>query len=60
MYVHLCLFTRVGLSGLDPSPEEAAASPGADRRAILRRVTLPPLRPVLMTSLAGETRGATG
>jgi ABC-type Fe3+ transport system permease subunit len=60
MYVHFDLFTRAALSGLDQSLEEAAARPGAGRRAVLRRVTLPPLRPVLMTSLAGETRGATG
>lgn len=60
MYVHFYLFTRTALSGLDQSLEEAPASLGADRRAILRRVTLPLLRPALagagllvfMTSLA--------
>jgi iron(III) transport system permease protein len=60
MYVYFYLFTRAALSGLDQSLEEAAASLGADRRAILRRVTLPLLRPALagagllvfMTSLA--------
>jgi iron(III) transport system permease protein len=60
MYVHFYRFTRAALLGLDPSLEEAAASPGAGRRAILRRVTRPTLRRVLVTSLAGETRGATG
>jgi len=60
MYVYFYLFTRAALSGLDLSLEEAAASLGADRRRILRRVTLPLLRPALagagllvfMTSLA--------
>ena len=60
MYVYFYLFTRAGLSGLDPSLTEAASSLGADRWATFRRVTLPLLRPALsgagilvfMTSLA--------
>ena len=60
MYVYFYLFTRAGLSGLDPSLAEAAASLGADSRRTFRRVTLPLLRPALagaallvfMTSLA--------
>jgi iron(III) transport system permease protein len=60
MYVYFYLFTRAGLSGLDPSLAEAAASLGADQRRTFLRVTLPLLRPALagagllvfMTSLA--------
>ncbi len=60
MYVYFYLFTRAALAGLDPALEEAAASLGADRRRILRRVILPLVRPaiagagllVFMTSLA--------
>jgi iron(III) transport system permease protein len=60
MYVYFYLFTRAGLSGLDPSLAEAASSLGADRWGTFRRVTLPLLRPALsgagilvfMTSLA--------
>ena len=60
MYVYFYLFTRAGLSGLDPSLREAAASLGAGRWRTFRRVTLPLLRPALagagllvfMTSLA--------
>jgi iron(III) transport system permease protein len=60
MYVYFYLFTRAGLSGLDPSLAEAASSLGASRWVTLRRVTLPLLRPALsgagllvfMTSLA--------
>lgn len=60
MYVYFFLFTRAGLSGLDPSLAEAAASLGAGPRRVFRRVTLPLLRPglagaallVFMTSLA--------
>lgn len=60
MYVYFYLFTRAGLSGLDPSLAEAASSLGADRWGAFRRVTLPLLRPALsgagilvfMTSLA--------
>lgn len=60
MYVYFYLFTRAGLSGLDPSLTEAASSLGANRWGTFRRVTLPLLRPALsgagilvfMTSLA--------
>ncbi len=60
MYVYFYLFTRAGLSGLDPSLAEAASSLGAGRWGTFRRVTLPLLRPALsgagilvfMTSLA--------
>jgi iron(III) transport system permease protein len=60
MYVYFYLFTRAGLARLDASVLEAAASLGASRGQILRRVTLPLLRPALtgaalltfMTSLA--------
>lgn len=60
MYVYFYLFTRAGLSGLDPSLAEAASSLGATRWGTFRRVTLPLLRPALsgagilvfMTSLA--------
>ena len=60
MYVYFYLFTRAGLARLDASVLEAAASLGASRGRILRKVTLPLLRPALtgaalltfMTSLA--------
>ncbi|NOT07692.1 MAG: iron ABC transporter permease [Gemmatimonadales bacterium] len=60
MYVYFYLFTRAGLSGLDPSLAEAAAALGATRWQTFKRVTLPLLRPALagagllvfMTSLA--------
>ena len=60
MYVYFYLFTRAGLARLDASVLEAAASLGASRGRILRRVTVPLLRPALtgaalltfMTSLA--------
>lgn len=60
MYVYFYLFTRAGLSGLDPSLGEAAASLGATPWRTFKRVTLPLLRPALagagllvfMTSLA--------
>ena len=60
MYVYFYLFTRAGLARLDASVLEAAASLGASRGRILRRVTMPLLRPALtgaalltfMTSLA--------
>ena len=60
MYVYFYLFTRAGLSGLDPSLAEAAASLGATPWRTFKRVTLPLLRPALagagllvfMTSLA--------
>ncbi|MFL5462199.1 MAG: ABC transporter permease, partial [Gemmatimonadales bacterium] len=49
MYVYFYLFTRAGLSSLDASVFEAAASLGAGRGRTLRRVVLPLLYP----SLAG-------
>jgi iron(III) transport system permease protein len=60
MYVYFYLFTRAGLSRLDPALAEGAAALGAGRGRILARVTLPMLRPALagaalltfMTSLA--------
>jgi iron(III) transport system permease protein len=60
MYVYFYLFTRAGLARLDAALLEAAAGLGASRTTILRRVTLPLLRPALtgaalltfMTSLA--------
>ena len=60
MYVYFDLFTRAGLARLDASVVEAAASLGASRGRVLRKVTLPLLRPALtgaalltfMTSLA--------
>ncbi len=60
MYVYFYLFVRAGLSSLDASVFEAAASLGAGRWRTLRRVVLPLLRPSLtgaalltfMTSLA--------
>jgi iron(III) transport system permease protein len=60
MYVYFYLFTRAALARLDASVVEAAASLGASQRRILRKVTLPLLRPALtgaalltfMTSLA--------
>ena len=47
MYVYFYLFTRAGLARLDASVVEAAASLGASRGRILRRITLPLLRPAL-------------
>lgn len=47
MYVYFYLFTRAGLARLDASVLEAAASLGASRGRILRRVTLPLLSPAL-------------
>jgi iron(III) transport system permease protein len=47
MYVYFYLFTRAGLARLDASVVEAAASLGASRARILRRITLPLLRPAL-------------
>ncbi|MDQ6894892.1 MAG: ABC transporter permease subunit, partial [Acidobacteriota bacterium] len=60
MFVYFYLFTRAGLARVDAAFFEAAAALGARRGRILRRVTLPLLRPVLagaalltfMTSLA--------
>jgi ABC-type Fe3+ transport system permease subunit len=43
---------RAGLAGSDRSPEEAAASLGADRLTALRRIVAPALRP-----LAGRILG---
>ena len=47
MYVYFYLFTRAGLARLDNAYLEAAAALGAGRARILRRVTLPLLRPAL-------------
>jgi iron(III) transport system permease protein len=47
MYVYFYLFTRAGLSALDASVYEAAASLGAGRWRTLRRVVLPLLYPAL-------------
>jgi iron(III) transport system permease protein len=47
MFVYFYLFTRAGLARLDAAFFEAAAALGAGRGRILRRVTLPLLRPVL-------------
>ncbi len=60
MFVYFYLFTRAGLARLDGAFGEAAAALGASPGRILRRVTLPLLRPALigaalltfMTSLA--------
>ncbi|MCA1583005.1 MAG: iron ABC transporter permease [Acidobacteria bacterium] len=48
MFVYFYLFTRAGLARLDAAFSEAAASLGAARGRILRRVTLPLLRPALV------------
>lgn len=48
MYVYFYLFTRAGLAKLDASMLEAAQALGAGRRATLRRVVLPLLRPSLV------------
>ncbi|MEP6802560.1 MAG: iron ABC transporter permease [Acidobacteriota bacterium] len=48
MFVYFYLFTRAGLARLDSAFGEAAASLGAGRSRILRRVTLPLLRPALV------------
>jgi len=47
MFVYFYLFTRAGLARLDAAFFEAAAALGASRGRILRKVTLPLLRPVL-------------
>jgi iron(III) transport system permease protein len=47
LYVYFYLFTRAGLSVLDPAAHEAAASLGAGRWRTLWRVTLPLLAPSL-------------
>jgi iron(III) transport system permease protein len=48
MYVYFYLFTRAGLAKLDASVLEAAQSLGAGPGEVLRRVTLPLLRPALV------------
>lgn len=50
MYVYFYLFTRAGLSRLDAALGEAAASLGASGRRTLLRVTLPLLRPALVSA----------
>jgi iron(III) transport system permease protein len=50
MYVYFYLFTRAGLSRLDAALLEAAASLGAGRARTLFRVTLPLLRPALVSA----------
>lgn len=50
MYVYFYLFTRAGLSRLDAALVEAAASLGATGRRTLLRVTLPLLRPALVSA----------
>jgi iron(III) transport system permease protein len=47
MYVYFYLFVRAGLTSLDASQYEAAASLGAGRWRTLRRVVLPHLYPAL-------------
>ncbi|MEP7133009.1 MAG: iron ABC transporter permease [Acidobacteriota bacterium] len=48
MFVYFYLFTRAGLARLDAAFAEAAASLGSGPGRILRRVTLPLLRPALV------------
>ncbi|HKH47189.1 MAG TPA: iron ABC transporter permease [Thermoanaerobaculia bacterium] len=50
MYVYFYLFTRAGLARLDAALLEAAASLGAGRARSLFRVTLPLLRPALVSA----------
>lgn len=50
MYVYFYLFTRAGLARLDAALLEAAASLGASRMRTLFRVTLPLLRPALVSA----------
>ncbi len=50
MYVYFYLFTRAGLSRLDAALLEAAASLGAGRARTLFKVTLPLLRPSLVSA----------
>lgn len=50
MYVYFYLFTRAGLSRLDAALLEAAASLGASRTRTLFQVTLPLLRPALVSA----------
>ena len=48
MYVYFYLLTRAGLARLDASMLEAAQALGAGRWSIVRRVTLPLVRPSLV------------
>ncbi|MEO8191360.1 MAG: iron ABC transporter permease [Acidobacteriota bacterium] len=48
MFVYFYLFTRAGLARVDAAFAEAAASLGSGPGRILRRVTLPLLRPALV------------
>ena len=48
MFVYFYLFTRAGLARLDAAFLEAASALGAGRARILRKVTLPLLRPALV------------
>ena len=48
MYVYFYLFVRAALTRLDGSMIEAAASLGAGRLRILRKVILPQLRPAIL------------
>ncbi|HYU31642.1 MAG TPA: iron ABC transporter permease [Thermoanaerobaculia bacterium] len=50
MYVYFYLFTRAGLARLDAALLEAAASLGAGRTRTLFQVTLPVLRPALVSA----------
>lgn len=50
MYVYFYLFTLAGLARLDEGTIEAAASLGAGRARILRRVVLPMLTPALVAA----------
>jgi iron(III) transport system permease protein len=47
MYVYFYLFTLAALAGLDGAQLDAAASLGASRARILRRIVFPALRPAL-------------
>ncbi len=49
-YVYFYLLTRAALRRLDPALGEAAAALGASRALTLRRVTLPMLRPALVSA----------
>ena len=48
MYVYFYLLTRAGLARLDPAMLEAAASLGAGRWRLMRRVVVPLLAPSLL------------
>ncbi|HEX9712427.1 MAG TPA: iron ABC transporter permease [Actinomycetota bacterium] len=47
-YPYVFLMARAALRGLDPTLEDAARSLGDGRRAVLRRVVLPQLRPSIV------------